>query len=86
MLAMTILVAVADSLGFKGSIMAIYLYKNKQNHCVFSLAIDLKMEFYRRSLWQQVTEGFASVEAARDDRQSLRSQADGVSNPVLSRS
>ena len=34
---MTILVAVADSLGFKGSIMAIYLYKNKQNHFVGSL-------------------------------------------------
>lgn len=39
---MTILVAVADSLGFKGSIMAIYLYKNKQNHFVGSLASRVK--------------------------------------------
>lgn len=62
---MTILVAVADSLGFKGSIMAIYLYKNKQNHSVVSLATELQMEFQRSYLsGKQVNEDFAYVELA----------------------
>lgn len=60
---MTILVAVADSLGFKGSIMAIYLYKNKQNHFVVSLATELKMEFQKSYFsGKQVKEDFAYVE------------------------
>lgn len=68
---MTILVAVADSLGFNGSIMAIYLYKNKQNHFVGLLLAKSKKEFQRcfngqgyLSSGKQVDKDFACVEAA----------------------
>lgn len=44
---MTILVAVADSLGFKGSIMAIYLGETKKSVLSFSSLLELKTELQR---------------------------------------
>lgn len=42
---MTILVAVADSLGFKGSIMAIYLGETKKSVLSFPSLLELKRNF-----------------------------------------
>ena len=44
---MTILVAVADSLGFKGSIMAIYLGETKKSVQSFPSLLESKMELQR---------------------------------------
>lgn len=52
---MTILVAVADSLGFRGSIMAIYLYKHKQDHFIGFL-LEFKLKFLRQQFSHVVTE------------------------------
>lgn len=79
---MTILVAVADSLGFRGSIMAIYLYKNKQNHFVHLVPEKFNKEFQRcfngqgyPSSGKQVKD-FAYIEVAQNDNlwYSLRNQ------------
>lgn len=44
---MTILVAVADSLGFKGSIMAIYLGETKKSVLSFPSLLELKTELQK---------------------------------------